>query len=303
MIASIFVLAEGRPARRAGRGYDACMSFYQLLAIDLDGTLLNSQHALSAENRDALHRAHAVGVKVVLCTGRSYTETRPVIADIGLDLDAAVSVFGALITDVPTGRTLLRTPFQPEVARAATAWFQERGYPVLWLLDPDEVGFDGYSFPGERRHAAYDRWLQRTPCRIRVEAAPPATAGGEVVRVTVVDDPEKLESLARDFGVAFAGRVAHNVLSAPSYRVTLIECFAPQVNKWYGIEQLCRRWGIDPARTVAIGDDVNDLEMLQRAGLSFAVANAKPAVRAAARRFTASNDEHGVARVIAEILD
>jgi Cof subfamily protein (haloacid dehalogenase superfamily) len=274
---------------------------YRLLAIDLDGTLLNSRHELSPENRAALHRAHAAGLKIVLCTGRSYTETRPIVAEIGLDLDAAVSVFGALVSEVRTGRTLLRTPFEPAVARAATAWFQGHGYPVLWLLDPEQVGFDGYLFPGPRRHAALDRWLDLTPCRIREETGPPEEHG-DVVRVTVVDDPASLARVSAEFSAAFGARVGHNVLSAPSYRVTLIESFAPQVNKWYGIAQLCQRWEIAPEQTVAVGDDVNDVAMLRRAGLGVAVANAKPAARAAARRTTASNDEHGVARLIDELL-
>jgi hydroxymethylpyrimidine pyrophosphatase-like HAD family hydrolase len=101
---------------------------------------------------------------------------------------------------------------------------------------------------------------------------------------------------------AFDGRLTHNVLHAPPYRLSLIEAFAPGVNKWYGIEKLCRWWGIAPARTVAVGDDVNDLDMVRSAGLGVAVANARPAVQAVADRLTASNDACGVAKLIDELL-
>ena len=88
----------------------------ELLAIDLDGTLLDSSHRVPPENRAALHAAHAAGIRIVLCTGRSFPETRPVLDEIGLDLDATVTVFGAVLTDVRTGRTLERLPFTLDLA-------------------------------------------------------------------------------------------------------------------------------------------------------------------------------------------
>jgi hypothetical protein len=274
---------------------------YDLLAVDLDGTLLNSDHRVPPANRDALHRAHAAGMKIVLCTGRAYVETEPIIHEIGLDLDAAVTVFGAVLVDVPTGRTIDCTPLTLDAARDISLWFRERKYTVLWLIDRDQSGCDGYIFDGPRRHAAVDRWLARTPCIVRRpntldEATSPP------VRVTIIDDAATLHAVSADLEREFAGRIVHNVLTAPAYEVTLIEAFAPNVNKWYGVEKLCRRWGVDPRRTVAIGDDVNDVDLLRSAGLGVAMANAHPATRAAAHRTTRSNDEDGVAEVIAEIL-
>jgi hypothetical protein len=68
------------------------------------------------------------------------------------------------------------------------------------------------------------------------------------------------------------------------------------------VQKLCRRWRIDPQRTAAIGDDRNDLVLVQRAGLGVAVANADATVRAAASRIVASNDECGVAEWIRDLL-
>ncbi len=275
---------------------------YDLLAVDLDGTLLDSQHALPAENRAALHRAHAAGMRIVLCTGRAFTETRPILQQIGLDLDATVTVFGALVTDVPTGRTLERTPIPMDTAQAATAWFQERGYPVLWLTDPDEVGTDGYVLAGPNRHPAVDQWIERSPCVVEnVDRLPDGCAAP--VRLSIIDEGPVLDRISTELRAAFDGRLTHNVLHAPPYRLSLIEAFAPQVSKWYGVEKLCRRWGIDRRRTVAIGDDVNDLAMIRQAGLGVAVANAKPPVLAVAQRVTDSNDGCGVAKLLDELLD
>lgn len=280
-------MADGRP--------------WRLIAIDLDGTLLDSQHRLPDVNRDALHRAHAAGLKIVLCTGRAFTETRPVIAEIGLDLDATVTVFGALVTDVATGRTLARRAIDLPLARAATAWFQERDYAVLWLADADTAGFDGFVLDGPRRHPAVDRWVAKSPCIVREVRDLPADAP-EPVRLSVIDDEAALEPVSAALRVAFDGRLVHNVLHAPPYNLSLVEVFAAGVSKWAGLQELCRRWNIDPRHTVAVGDDVNDLEMVQSAGLGVAMENANPRLRAVARHVTASNDAGGVARLIDELL-
>lgn len=273
---------------------------YELLAIDLDGTLLNSEHTLPAANRAALHRAHQAGVRIVLCTGRAFTETRPVLAEIGLDLDATVTVFGALVSEATSGRTLERTAIPPSDALALTDWFQARGFPVLWLTDPDEAGSDGYMLAGPRRHPAVDAWLERSPCKVsNVESLPDGCAAP--LRLSIIEETAVLKVVSEELRAAFDGRIRHNVLHAPPYRLSLIEAFAPIVDKWYGIEKLCRRWGVDPRRTVAVGDDVNDLDMIQRAGLGVAVANARPAVCAAAERVVGSHNDCGVAQLIDEL--
>lgn len=275
---------------------------YALLAVDLDSTLLGRDGRLSPRNRAALHRAHTAGIKVVLCTGRSYTETRGVIDQIGLDLDATVTVGGALITDVATGRTIERVAIPADVARAASLWFAERGYCVLWLLDAHESGFDGYVVAGARRHAAIDLWLSKSPVSMR-ECVGLPDCGILPLRLTIIDETAELERVSVDLRRAFDQRLTHNVILVRSYGFTVIESFAHPVDKWFGILKLCRRWSIDPARTVAIGDDVNDLPMVQHAGLGVAVGNAIPSVRAAAKRIVADSAEDGVAELIDSLLD
>ncbi|MBI5863132.1 MAG: HAD family hydrolase [Planctomycetes bacterium] len=274
---------------------------YRLIAIDLDGTLLDSKGNLPPMNRVRLHRAHEAGVKIVLCTGRSFTETRPVIDQIGLDLDATVTVGGALITDVASGATLEAAPIPRSLAEEAVSWFQTRGFAVLWLHDRFVAGDDGFAIDGRRRHRAFDVWLSRSGCLMQSCTKMP-NARHEPLRVTIVEDEPALLDLAPSFRDRFDGRLSHNMIHVPAYGFSVIEAFAGSVNKWSGIERLCRRWKIDPRETAAIGDDVNDIAMLSAAGMGIAVANAKPEAKAAARRTTASNDEGGVARAIDELL-
>ncbi len=138
-------------------------SDYRLLAIDLDGTLLDKRHQVPAKARAALAQAHHSGLKIVVCTGRSFTETRPILQQIALDLDAAITVGGALISDARSGRTLESRSIPLPTARQAADWLLGWGYGVLWLYDADEVGFDGYLIEGRRRHPAVQRWPPGRP--------------------------------------------------------------------------------------------------------------------------------------------
>lgn len=273
----------------------------RLLATDLDRTLLGADGRVSLENRAALHRAHEAGIKVVLCTGRAFTETRNIIDQIGLDLDATITVNGALISDAATGHTLESSPFGYEEACEVARWFLNRGHSVLWLIDRDAAGFDGYAIRNPGLHAKAADWLERSPVEMEViDTLPPA--GHEVLRITIVDDTAALEQISSEFTAAFDGRYEHNVLPVVAYQFIVIETFAPGITKWHGIRQLCKRWRIPESATAAIGDDVNDVAMIRHARLGAAVANAHASVKAVARIDVAHHDEHGVAEFIDQLL-
>ena len=274
---------------------------YELLAIDLDGTLLDDRHKLPDRNRDALHAAHEAGLRVVVCTGRCYTETRPILEDIGLDLDAAITVGGALLTEVATGRTLHAETIGLDLAREAADWFARRNLSVMWLHDASEAGFDGYVIQTGPQHPAIDRWFAITPCEMRpVDRAP--MDGRPPLRVNVLDSIDALQDVAVEFQQHFDDRMSYNVIRVPTYDFTVLEAFAAGVDKWSGIVRLCERWGVDVGRTIAIGDDVNDVPMIRNAGLGVAVANARPEVHAVAQRQVPPNVECGVADLIDELL-
>lgn len=273
-----------------------------LIAIDLDGTLLDSHGKLSDRNRAALHRAHDQGMKIVLCTGRSYIETRPTLDSIGLDLDAAITAGGALITDVASGKTLEAQPIDVALAREAAEWLSGGEYAVLWLHDRQSAGDDGFVLDGSRRHSAIDYWLSRSGCVMR-----PLSDWADVrhgpLRITILDEDTALRDISTRFELAFSGRMTHNIIDVPAWKFTVLEAFAARVSKWAAIEALCGRWNIDPGATVAIGDDVNDLPMIRNAGLGIAMGNARSTVKAAAHRTVARNDDHGVAELLDWLLD
>ncbi|HSW47322.1 MAG TPA: HAD family hydrolase [Phycisphaerae bacterium] len=275
---------------------------YRLLAVDVDGTLMDSRNQLPDPNREALHRAHQAGLYVCICTGRSLTETREVLDQLGLDLDAGVFVFGAVVSDLKICRTLCRSPIAPPLAERVVAFFREHDYPVLCLYDADQAGFDYLLIRGRRNANACERWLAMTPTRVH-RADQWAPGPNEPLRFSVIEERDRAGPLMAELSAVFPDReIKFNPIYAPNYGFHVVECFAPEVNKWHGLGHLMTRWAITPDQVVAVGDDINDLEMISRAGLGIAMGNAVPRVRQAAAWHAPSHDQGGLSVAIESLL-
>lgn len=272
-----------------------------LFAVDLDGTLLDSRGKLPTRNRAALHAAHNAGIRIVLCTGRSLPETEPVIRDIGLDLDAVVTSSGALVSDARTGVSLTSFLMPIPLATRICTWARENRLTPLWLLDRHEHTFDGYAVGIQGRHPALTRWLAKSPCVMRdVDRMPDPLA--TPLRIAVVDDSDVLARAAQTLCELVDCKVDYNLLIAKVYEISVLEIFAPDVNKWNAVRWLCDRWGIAPQHTVGIGDDVNDIALISSAGIGFAMENAQQRVLELTPHRALSNDACGVADVLERIL-
>jgi hydroxymethylpyrimidine pyrophosphatase-like HAD family hydrolase len=104
----------------------------------------------------------------------------------------------------------------------------------------------------------------------------------EPLRVSTVVDEEQAEALAAALAERFRGRLGVHAIRAPNYDVTIVEAFRAGVDKAAGVRYVAQAYGIGPGAVAAVGDDVNDLELLRLAGLSAAMPHAPEAVRAAA---------------------
>jgi hydroxymethylpyrimidine pyrophosphatase-like HAD family hydrolase len=92
-------------------------------------------------------------------------------------------------------------------------------------------------------------------------------------------------------------------LFVPAYDVEVLEVFDPAVNKWEGVKLVAERHGITQDQIIAIGDDVNDLPMIEQAGLGVAMGNARPEVLAVAKRVIGSNADEGLAEFLEELVE
>lgn len=295
--------ARGVCWNRGFAGNRAAVGRYKLLALDLDGTLLDSQNRVSAANRDALHRAQLDGLRLCVCTGRCYTETRSIIEQIGLHLDHLVLACGAIVAEARSGRTLYCQPLIDRMATDICRFFLDREQSSCVLHDRFSAGFDYSLVRGRQYHPGFDRWFASVPVEVR-EAASPDTWPAPPVRVTIIDSVETLAALSVESGERFGPAVAKmNALHLPVYDLFVLEFFAPAVDKWQGVRRLCQHYGIVASEVAAIGDAVNDVELIAGAGLGVAVANACPQVLAVAGVVVGSNDADGVAEAVAAILN
>jgi hydroxymethylpyrimidine pyrophosphatase-like HAD family hydrolase len=295
---------------------------YDLIAIDLDGTLLDSKHRISAANLLAIERARGAGYLVTVCTGRGWVECREYAKKIG-QTEPAVVAGGAIVTCAKTERTLHRFPLDQELAAEMTRCMLEHGHAVLVLKDPDATGLS----PGERGHdyvvvsprgeGAIDpvsRWWFKQ-MNVSVKIVPDLSHDEHpehTVRVGICGPRRETNRAAEEIRERFGTRVQLHHFGAvaptsdtrdPDGQILIFEAFGREVNKWTAIQWLAGRERIDESRVVAIGNDINDVAMLEGAGLSIAVENAIPEALAAAKRRTRSNEQDGVAHAIEQVLN
>jgi Cof subfamily protein (haloacid dehalogenase superfamily) len=265
----------------------------RLIASDLDGTLVGPDLILGPRTIAATHAAIALGVEISIATGRMARSSRPFAETLGLSAPL-IAYQGGLIramsgADERLGKLLFHRPLPAAAAREALAWSTEHGLAahvnhlerfILPLGDPRS---DDYSaFLGARAEVVPDlvAWLQRPVTKILAVGDAPL--------------PTRLLPLAR---AHFAGR-AEVTVSHPEF----LEFLAPGVSKGQAVRWLARRLGIPLEQTMAIGDQFNDLEMIEAVGHGVAMPSAPPEVQAAARYIAPPLAQEGVAQVIEELV-
>jgi Cof subfamily protein (haloacid dehalogenase superfamily) len=258
----------------------------QVVASDLDGTLLRSDLTVSERTRSAIHDARRAGITFVAVTGRPPRSVRHLNQRLGLE-GIAICANGATIYDLDRDAVLDQTMLAAEVALrvvrglrdaapgVAFAWEDAGGFSrdPGWGRDPmAPAGRDGLGDPLE---------LIRTP----------------LLKVLARHDGLEFDELAER-----ARRVAGDEAVVTWSTRQVIEVSAAGVTKASALARVCAGLGVDPSEVIAIGDMPNDLSMLAWAGHSVAVANADPEVRLAAAELTASNESDGVALVLERLL-
>lgn len=289
---------------------------YDMLALDLDGTVLDRQSRVRPVVAEAIGRAREAGMLVVVCTGRGLPESRPSIEAIGAS-DLAIVAGGSIIADPRTGRTLHRFPMHPTLTARLTETLLDKGHPVMVLKDPDAAGYDYLIVTGRRRLAldpVTQWWFEEMDVNIRLATDVKRDPHPEhTVRVGVCAEPNELDELERAVYERFEDTViVHNfpAVVAPDdaahwaggATAHILECFDARADKWNAVRHIAAERGIPHERIAAVGDQINDVSMIREAGLGVAMGNAIEEVRAVADRHTSTNEEEGVARAIGLIL-
>ncbi|SFN55928.1 hypothetical protein SAMN05216516_11086 [Izhakiella capsodis] len=261
----------------------------KLIAIDMDGTLLNPQHEISEGVKAAITAAKSQGIIVVLATGRPYVGIERYLTELDLKREGqyAISYNGALVHRTLDGELVSEVSlgfddylYFEKLARDLGVHFQALDKTALYTPNKDISEF-----------TIHESYLTGIPVRYRsVEEMDKQLT---FPKVMMIDPPELLDAaIAR---LPQAARDNYTLMkSAPYY----LEILNKQVNKGYGVRMLAGLLGISSEDVMAIGDQENDIAMIEYAGVGVAMGNAIDSVKSAARFVTRTNREDGVAYAI-----
>lgn len=264
----------------------------RLIALDIDGTLVDDDVVLQDRTVATIRRAVQRGLRVSLVTGRMTLSAIQFATTLGL-IDAVIGTQGGLIREMPrrmgqTGRLLRHRPLDPMVARDAVVWSRARGldphvnHLERLVIRADDPLVDDYSaFLGARAMRVPDllAWIQHP-----------------VTKLVAVGPPGLPWSVLDEARAAFAGR-ADVTVAHPRF----LEFVAPGVSKGEAVRWLARRSGIPLGAVLAVGDQLNDLEMLAAVGHGAAMPSSPEAVIAAARYVAPPLAEEGAAQLIEQL--
>jgi len=256
----------------------------RLVALDIDGTLLDSSNHLSDANAAAVREALAQGTQVVLATSRWFHLARLTAESLGLSTPL-ICHNGALVKRPQDGQELLHLRLDHEFARQVAALGDQRRYMMFTTVD--HVTYMRPQGKGPKR-LPKDMRVSSYHAQAVAQAAPTAILifGEEAV-------DEVWETFYGQFGQAVNFSRNHS-LTFPHY----LSLTHAEADKGRALELVCRDLRVDPAEAMAIGDAEADVAMFEVVGYGIAMGNAAEAVRAAARDVAPQNDDDGVAWAI-----
>jgi Cof subfamily protein (haloacid dehalogenase superfamily) len=282
----------------------------KLLALDLDGTLLNSRGEISDANRDAIRRAEEAGVLVTIATGRRFRDALPVGLELGLNAPL-VTHNGALLKFAQSLQTvsvnLLSTETCLEILRVG----KEFGGDALVSVDPSEKGTLLYDTVSDdnlplQKYLEWSRRLHGPDAQnavIHVNDLKEEVEHHEVIHISFSGLCEPMYKMERLLEDELGDTATILATIYPRLDFTLIDILPPDASKGAGLERLAAIEGINHHEVMAIGDNFNDIEMLEFAGTSVVMGNADPNLLEREEFYTTlSNDESGVAAAIDEFI-
>ncbi|MBX3356883.1 MAG: HAD family phosphatase [Phycisphaeraceae bacterium] len=286
---------------------------YRLLALDLDGTLLDPSGNVSRANVEAVRAARHAGITVLVCTGRGLVECRHVLDRIEQD-DPVVIAGGSMLACPRTSSTLHRFPMERDLVRAAVDHITGDGHAALVLKDRHAAGYDYFVITpdGASLDPVTRWWFEALGVAVRHATSLDEDEHPEhTVRVGLCAPGHRSAAAAARIREAFRDRAVLHYFPAvmpgsditdPAEVALILELFDPRVSKWTAISWFAAQRGIPLGSIAAIGDQVNDIPMIAHAALGIAMGNAIEEVKSAAKRHTLPNTRDGVAHAIGEIL-
>ncbi len=279
-----------------------------MFVADLDGTLLDESGAVSAGALAAIERLRRRGVQFIPATGRSLPECRHVMEAIGHS-GLMIAAGGALVHETRRGSVVLRRPLEASLVARLVEVVSRHGH-LVHLLQDHTVSQHDYLMIGEQPFdPATAWWFDTLPVTYqRIRSLLEADALHHTVRVGTVAPCDSLGVVASDVAASLGDSVnvqhwpALTAEKATATKTHLLETFAARVSKWTSVAALAALEGICRSEIAAVGDGLNDFELVREAGLGMAMGNADPRINAVARVRVATNAAEGFAEAVDRAL-
>ncbi|MEM7806843.1 MAG: HAD family hydrolase [Planctomycetota bacterium] len=276
------------------------MSGRKLIAIDLDGTLLGPDGLVSEATRDAYSQVLGAGHEVVIATGRTWYESTSVVDAIG-HRGFGVFVGGAMTVDLARDAIVRRQAMDRELARSTCDVLEQHDLTPLVLQDREAAGVD-YVFGPRPVPKDVLHWNARNDMKTRRVDDLAELDHVHTMRIGTLGPQRQTDAARAELDRLHAGDIVTCQIDLATYGVELLEVFDRTVNKWAGVSHIADKLGIKHGDVIAIGDDMNDLPMIEAAGLGVAMGNAKEPVQRAADRIIDTHANDGLAEFLRELV-
>jgi Cof subfamily protein (haloacid dehalogenase superfamily) len=277
----------------------------RVLAVDIDGTLTDPQFRISERNIAALRAAHDAGIEIIVATGRRHDYAMPIVRQLGIPV-LLLSSNGALLRS-SAGETLFAERLPASTARKLIQYMDQfRGNAVLTFDRASHFAGKGSLVleSADELNRSVSRWLEANRPYIKfVVPLEDALTGEDPLQAMYCGRVALME--AAQERLAQAGFLNEITVVKTQYDhrdLCILDVLPRDCSKGHALRRWARERGVAREQIMAIGDNYNDLEMLEFAGLSYVMGNAVDALKRNGFRVTGSNEESGVALAIEELL-
>jgi Cof subfamily protein (haloacid dehalogenase superfamily) len=269
---------------------------YRILALDIDGTILDPFGKLTPSVRSEIAAARRSGLWVILCTGRRFRTALPFALE--LELSGAIVVHnGVVVKDIASGSTLRHAYLAPSEIPEVISFVRRTGSPMIYVdtfHENNDILVERASTP----HAFQQDYLDDATGHFQTVDDLHEHVRTDVVMVSTMADEQTVDAMRTDADRLFGARISTHSLINKNYQGSILEFLSPASGKWAALASLAEAAGIPAEEIIAVGDDMNDIEMLRGAGTGVAMGNAADAVKEAADVVVRSNAEGGVVDAI-----
>jgi Cof subfamily protein (haloacid dehalogenase superfamily) len=276
-------------------------SSIRVLAVDIDGTLTDPQFHVSMRNISALQAAHRAGIQIILATGRRHDYAMPVARELGIPL-LLISSNGALVRS-SEGATLFADRLPAETARKLIRHMDEyRGHAVLTFDRAANVPGNNSLIleRGDELNQTASRWLEINRPYIQfVSPLEDALGDEDPLQAMYCGRVQRMEQAQKRLSQAgFLDEITVMKTQYDHRDLCILDILTRNCSKGHALRRWARENGIPREQIMAIGDNYNDLEMLEFAGVPVLMGNASEDLKQNGWRVTASNSESGVAAAL-----